>query len=256
MWNFDKIKNYWESRAKEDGSVQSTTNDVYLREIETRVLGDFILKLAPETVADIGCGDGCTTIATALKLPSVKFWGFDYAESMIRNANRNLSETGLENVSFEVGDITDSVKGNYDLIYTTRCLINLPQRRLQINAIHNIYSSLSIGGHFIMIENFIEGQNNFNELRKKYGLPEIAIRDHNLFFEREILMQNIKELFDLENEINISSSYYMSSRIIYSKLCADHGIEPDYFDDHHRYASTLPFSGEYGPLRLLVLKKK
>ena len=138
MWNFDKIKNYWESRAKEDGSVQSTTNDVYLREIETRVLGDFILKLSPETVADIGCGDGCTTIATALKLPSVKFWGFDYAESMIRNANRNLSETGLENVSFEVGDITDSVKGNYDLIYTTRCLINLPQRRLQINAIHNI----------------------------------------------------------------------------------------------------------------------
>jgi len=33
MMDFNGMKKYWENRAKEDDSVQSTTNDVYLREI-------------------------------------------------------------------------------------------------------------------------------------------------------------------------------------------------------------------------------
>jgi len=256
MWDFDKIKKYWENRAKDDDSKQSTTNDVYLREIEARVLSEFLLKLAPKKIADVGCGDGFTTITSASKLPRSKFSGFDYSESMILNANNNLSKTNLNNVSFNIGDITSPINGSFELIYTTRCLINIPDIDLQYKAIQNIHSSLLKDGYFIMIENFIEGQNNFNELRKAYGLPLIQIREHNLFFNRDVLIQNIKDIFNIEYEINISSTYYMMSRIIYSKLCADSCSEPDYYNEHHRYASTLPFSGEYGPLRLLLLKKK
>lgn len=256
MWDFDKIKKYWEKRAKDDNSKQSTTNDVYLREIEARALGDFIIKLAPKRIADFGCGDGCTTITTASKLSSAKFSGFDYSDSMILNANNNLSKTNLDNVTFKIGDITSPINDSFDLIYTTRCLINITNIDLQYKAILNIHSSLLKDGYFIMIENFIEGQNNFNELRKAYGLPSIPIREHNLFFTRDDLMQSIKDIFKIEYEINISSTYYMMSRIIYSKLCVDSCSAPDYYNEHHRYASTLPFSGEYGPLRLLVLKKK
>ena len=60
----------------------------------------------------------------------------------------------------------------------------------------------------------------------------------------------------LEEEINISSTYYLVSRIIYSKICAETGVQMDYFDDHHRYAAGLPFSGEFGPVRLICLRKK
>lgn len=256
MWDFDKIKNYWENRAKDDDSKQSTTNDVYLREIEARVLSEFLLKLAPKKIADVGCGDGSTTITSASKLRSAKFTGFDYSESMILNAKQNLSKTNLDNVTFKIGDITSPISDSFDLIYTTRCLINIPDDDLQYEAIHNIHNSLLKEGYYIMIENFIEGQNNFNELRKAYELPMIPIRPHNLFFSRDILLDKIKDLFKVENEINISSTYYIVSRIIYSKLCADSCSTPDYFNEHHRYASTLPFSGEYGPLKLFVLKKK
>jgi hypothetical protein len=46
------------------------------------------------------------------------------------------------------------------------------------------------------------------------------------------------------------------SRVIYSKICSVKGSAPDYFDIHHELASQLPVCGNFGPVKLLVLKKK
>jgi hypothetical protein len=106
-----------------------------------------------------------------------------------------------------------------------------------------------------MIENFVEGQDNFNRVRELFQLPPIKVRDHNLFFERSKLVDYMTGRFSLVEEHNISSTYYLVSRVIYSRICADRGVAPDYFDEHHRYAAGLPFAGEYGPVRCLVLRK-
>ena len=255
MLTFDEIRNYWEGWASGDSCAQSTTQDVYLREIELRTLSELIFKLNPSTVVDIGCGDGRTTIGIARKLPKISFVGYDYSSAMVENARRNLADEGIGNVSFGQHDILGSIEDQFDLAYTTRCLINLPDWKLQRCAIRNIHASLHVNGHYLMIENFINGHENFNQLRKEYGLPEISVRDHNLFFERRSLLDDIKGLFVLDEELNISSTYYMMSRIVYSRICADSGLQPDYFDAHHRYAANLPFAGEFGPVRLLVLRK-
>lgn len=256
MLTVDEIRSYWEDRAVGDSSAQATTQDVYLREIETRALIEQIGRLKPVTVADIGCGDGRTTIGIAKGFPGSKFSGFDYSDTMVENARVNLAEHGLSNVDLRCHDIRNPLGSCFNLVYSTRCLINLPAWELQRLALWNIHQALHVGGHYLMIENFIEGQENFNRLRREFGLPEIAVRNHNLFFSRDRLLLDIDELFLLEEEINISSAYYMVSRVVYSRICADSGIQPDYFSDHHRYAAQLPFLGEFGPLRLLVLKKK
>ncbi|MEI6415714.1 MAG: class I SAM-dependent methyltransferase, partial [Pseudomonadota bacterium] len=137
----------------------------------------------------------------------------------------------------------------------TRCLINLPSWDLQKIALDNIHRSLKIGGIYLMLENFIEGQANFNKVRKDFGLPEIPIREHNFFFQRDHLLNYIDGQFNIEEEVNISSTYYLMSRVIYSKLCSERGHQPDYFDDHHRFAAGLPFAGEFGPLRLICLRR-
>ena len=108
---------------------------------------------------------------------------------------------------------------------------------------------------YLMVENFIEGQNDFNQVRNNFGLPEIPIREHNYFFQRDRLVEYIGGRFQIEEEVNISSTYYLVSRVIYSKICSEAGQQPDYFDAHHRYAAGLPFAGEFGPVRLLCLKK-
>jgi ubiquinone/menaquinone biosynthesis C-methylase UbiE len=256
MMDFEEVKNYWNGRAKSDSSVQSTTQDVFLREIELNCLVDRIKKYSPLKVADVGSGDGRTTIGVAKYFSDISFCGFDYSSSMINNARTVHIEEGGENVNFELGSILDGLPSSFDLIYTTRCLINLPSWQLQKQAIEKIYHALSDSGHYIMIENFLEGQHNFNKVRRDFGLAEIPVREHNLFFQHDALLNFTNEIFELVEEINISSSYYLASRVIYSKMCAESGELPDYFNAHHRYAANLPFSGEFGPVRLLVFKKR
>ena len=256
MMNFEEIKKYWEKRAVADSSAQSTTQDYYLREIELNVLSERLVRYSPNLVGDIGCGDGRTTLRLANDCTNVTFLGFDYAPSMVKNARANLFSAGLSNVKFEQLDICKGLKGSFDLIYTARCLINLPSWDLQKIAIDNIHNALNKGGVFLMIENFIEGHNNFNQIRKDFGLPEISVRDHNLFFQRQCLLGYIDVKFMIEEEVNISSTYYLMSRVVYSKICSELGKRPDYFDDHHRFAARLPFCGEYGPVSMICLKKK
>lgn len=256
MMNFDEIKNYWENRAALDSSAQSTTQDFYLREIEFNALSERIQRYSPSLLADVGCGDGRTTSRLAVKYPNAFFTGFDYSLSMVENARRVNNSSGVSNIKFNQLDICEGLKDSFNLIYTTRCLINLPSWELQKVAIKNIHEALTIGGIYLMVENFIEGQANFNQIRKNYDLPEIPIRQHNFFFERPRFLDYVNSLFEIEEEINISSTYYLVTRVIYSKICVETGIHPDYFDDHHRFAAGLPFCGEFGPIRLIVLRKR
>ncbi|HJN97279.1 MAG: hypothetical protein CMQ15_16025 [Gammaproteobacteria bacterium] len=79
--NFGKIRNYWKVRALKDQSAQSTTQDVFLREIELSALNENIVKHEPRKIADIGCGDGRTTIALSEFFNEATFSDFDYSQA-------------------------------------------------------------------------------------------------------------------------------------------------------------------------------
>jgi SAM-dependent methyltransferase len=253
----DDIRQYWEGRASSDGSAQSTTNDVYLREIEYSVVNDAVAHLKPESVLDVGCGDARTTARLAASNAEISFAGIDYSESMISNAKAVIAELGLSNLKVVVGDATKPIsEKRHDLVYTNRCLINLPTWDLQRLALENIAKRLPTGKHFLMIENFVEGQQAFNATRRKFGLPEIPVRSHNCFFRRDQLLGEMEREFVVVEERNISSTYYLVSRVIYARICMDEGKSPDYFDAHHKYAAQLPFLGECGPVRALLFRKR
>jgi len=249
--DFDQVKAYWEQRAGSDSSAQSTTMDFYLRDIEYRVVSGLIKIYLPKSVMDVGCGDARTTVRLSAEHPEIAFSGGDYSASMVKNARGNISAMGIENLDVMECDVFQALPvHDLGMIYTTRCLINLPGWEMQQAALNNICNALAPGGFYVMIENFVEGHENFNAVRRDFGLPEIPVREHNFFFEREKLIDFVSDRFDVLEEVNISSSYYLASRAIYSRICQDKGEEPDYFDSHHQYASQLPFCGEYGPVRM------
>jgi SAM-dependent methyltransferase len=251
-----ELKQYWDRRASLNLGPQSTTMDVYMREVEIHALLDRVVGLEHATIADIGCGDGRTTAKLAARCPEAIVQGADFSPNMLEMARQVAEESRLSNLSFREEDVGQGVAGHFDVIVTTRCLINLPSWDLQRKALRNIHAALNDGGHYLMVENFLEGHANMNRVRSAFGLPEIAIRDHNLFFDRSRLLDELRDLFEVIEEVNISSSYYLVTRVIYSKLCLEAGRPPDYFDAHHRLAANLPFSGEFGPVRLLSLKKR
>ena len=252
----EEVRDYWDERARSDDSAQSTTQDYYLRDIEIRCLSETLARHGPRVVMDVGCGDARTTCALAQQFPGATFWGIDYSPAMIENAVKIVESTGVANVRTAIGDITRAAPlPTADLVYTTRCLINVTSAELQAAAIGRIHDSLAPGGTYVMIENFMEGHRNLNALRVQFGLPPIGVRPHNLFFDRQRLERCVRGKFLIVGDVNISSTYYLVSRVIYSRLCQDRGVVPDYFDDHHKYGALLPFAGEYGPVYMLTLTR-
>lgn len=256
----NKIKKYWDERAiKLRGTLSTTTNDVWLRNIEVSLLMAQLKNFSQiSSVLDIGCGDGNTIITLAKNFPTINFVGIDYSEKMVQNAKEKLSIESLDNrVKFIVSDVLDLSKniGKFDAVISDRCLINLPSRDLQSKAIKNIHSVLNSRGVYFAIENFIEGHKEFNIQRKKLGLQEIPVRWHNNFFSESWFLSFIKNLFDTVEEIKFASTYYLVTRVVFSKLCRLQKTEPSYEHPIYEIASQLDSVGDFAPMRFYLLKK-
>jgi len=256
---YEKIKNYWEDRAKDDSSPQSTTEDYYLRQLEIAKLKEAIFRYGSKIkiVGDFGCGDGFSTISLAKEFPSIHFIGYDYSQSMIRNAEKRKKEEGVSNVEFKVIDVLkERASQSFDMIYTDRVIINIPSWEEQKKAIDLIFESLNKGGVYVIIENFIDGHNNFNKLREEFGLDKIEMRWHNLFLDKNTLMPFLEKKSRIIMDENFTSTYFIVSRIVYTKICKLENKKPDYFDIHHKLGSMLPPSGNYGPTSIMIAEKK
>ena len=263
----DKIKRYWNERARETdpASAQATTYDVFLRELEITKLKDKISAASlphGSTVVDLGCGDGYSTVGLAAAFPTVRFIGMDWSEEMLALAGKRLlAQSGLlDRVSFRLGDmrcLSTSVQADrFEVFLTMRSLINLTSSAEQYNTLTQIAERLKAGGYYFGIENFVQGQNNFNRLRVAMGLPEIPVRWHNHFFDEEEFLVEAAKFFDSVVIDNFSSSYYLATRVIYSAGCHLMGVEPDYFHPIHQTAGRLPVIGDFSPIKLVSMRRK
>lgn len=253
---------HWQQRAIDHAdSPAATTDDICLRLLEAKTLRDILPDLLPSdaaSVLDVGCGDGRLIDSLAQHFPTVSFTGVDFSEAMIANAQRQCSNSA--NSTFMTGnalqlassDLTD----RFDVVVTSRCLINLPDLESQRQAIHQIASCLVPNGHYVAIENFMEGQDAMNAARRAIGLNEIPVRWHNRFFTESEFLDAIAEVFEVVELRDFSSAYYYATRVIYSKLCQMQGVEPDYDHDLHHLAIDLPPMGGFSPVRLAILRRR
>lgn len=270
---FAKIQKYWEDRAQASGGArQATTDDIHLRDLELAAIvatlsgelptGAGTAGQAPR-ILDVGCGDGDTTLRIAEAMPGAIVHGIDYAQNMIAIAQDRLARSeapGLrDRVSFAVGDATRLAEltgaTRYAGVITCRALINLPETAMQYDVLRQIAAVLGPGGVYVGTENFMDGQRNLTLARAAMGLPEIAVRWHNLFFEREPLLAALAGPFSSARVDDFASSYYFATRVVYSAMCQMQGVAPDYDHEIHRLAPRLPPTGRFSPVQLIVAKR-
>lgn len=238
-----EIKDYWNRRARKSEAT-ATTNDYYLRFLESRILADEIASLRPKRILDIGCGDAETTIRLASKFPQISFVGLDYAENMIEIAARNIEVerykgNKLDNLRLVEGDFIcdhDSYLENIDLCISCRWLINLSTREDQLMALDKIKTPIRF------IENFLVPHMHLNDLRGQLGLDEIPIANHNVYLDSKRI-----------NAISFADTYYFATRIIYAAECMVKKIKPDYMDYRHSIAIHLPNISDLccAPMRMI-----
>ncbi len=252
--NLEKVREFWNNRA---GLGQCAgSKDIIAKQLEIDAIASYVKD--GMNILEIGCGNGITAIEIARRF-NVTITAFDYASEMIDSAKRIATETSCKGtVSFEVGDVLSmsNFKNKFDLIYTERALINLPDWESQRKAITDILTLIVDGGAYAMCENSQDGLEKINLLRKNVHLEAIAPPWHNRYFnDREIEQLNIPGV-TLEFVNDYSATYYFLSRVINAWLAAKYGKEPNYDSDINQLALQLPSIGNCGQGRIWLWRKK
>lgn len=262
---------FWEQQAKDHGASDLATNpDQHYRKLEIERVLHVIGTMKHDTILDVGCGNGFATRKIAEAFPEAEIVGVDFSPNMIDQANiiTSIGARALD-IEFFQGDVLslsrhkDLGGTKYDVVLSTRCLINLSNFDEQKIGILEMRKMLTPDGRLILVENLKEGLDNLNAVRAKFGLDPIQQRWHNHYIPEPELRKFIASMqghmMTQEYVENIGCMYYIASRVIYAKMCKDQGIEPDYNNPINQIASQLPTFGEFyacSPNFMVILKNE
>jgi SAM-dependent methyltransferase len=117
---------------------------------------------APFRYADLGCGNGFTTLIVAATCPQAEVWGFDFNPAHVEFATNLAARAGLSNVHFaeasfaDIAAMPDTALPEFDFIVSHGVLswISAPNRRHLMAAIAN---RLKPGGMVYLSYNVMTG---------------------------------------------------------------------------------------------------
>jgi ubiquinone/menaquinone biosynthesis C-methylase UbiE len=247
------VRAYWNSRA--GLGKWAGTQDIIAKQLEIEAIAEHVKN--GMRVLELGCGNGVTAIELARRF-DISLVGIDFAEEMVAAA-RQLATGQLVrgSLNFELRSLEElsGFSQPFDLIYTERVLINLPDWPAQSKAIASIGALLVPDGMYVMCENSQDGLDGINLLRKRIGLPKIVPPWHNHYFRDVELEQASFPGLILERINYYSSTYYFLSRVVNAVLAAKEGREPEYEAPVNQLALKLPSIGNLGQGRIWLWRK-
>jgi len=207
----DHILNYWNTQAEAHGAAYSASwGDLFAIQLEIETIGQFIQ--AGDHVLDVGCANGFSLLHHLGKNPA-SLTGVDFSEAMIREAQKRKVD---ECVRFEVGDVRKLrfADGTFDVVYTTRTLINLPTWEEQQASILECLRACKPGGKVILSEAFWEPLALLNALRLLKGLPPLVEHDFNRYLKKRLLEVFLTSQGLAYEVVDYSSVYYLGTRFL------------------------------------------
>jgi ubiquinone/menaquinone biosynthesis C-methylase UbiE len=248
-----RVLDHWNQRAVLADKAGS--EDVIAKQLEVEAIAAHVAD--GMRVLELGCGNGLTALEIATRF-EVAIVALDFADKMVEHARLAARDRKLRGkVEFDVGDVTNlsAIKGSFDLIYTERVLINLPDYSTQAQAIADITRLLVDGGCYVMCENSHDGLDRINALREQVGLIKISPPWHNRYFRDAELEQLDIPGIRLERIEEYSSTYYLLSRVVNAWVAQREGKEPRYNSPINEIALHLPPIGNFAQGRIWLWRK-
>lgn len=247
------IKEYWESQGRTHKNAHSASwGDYYAIALEIETISRYIKQA--QSVLDVGCANGFSTFRQHELQPEARFTGIDYAGAMIDYANQSKAEKKLSDdvVQFRVASILDIPfgSGTYDVVYTTRVLINLPTWEQQLQGIQECLRVAKTGGKVIFSEAFWEPLCLLNSIRLLLKLAPLVEHDFNRYLKKERLntwLQQQKLKFEVQE---FSSIYYLGSRCLREYFEGSEIQQASY--DHPLNKAFYELERQYSPSGLSV----
>jgi SAM-dependent methyltransferase len=119
-------------------------------------------------VADVGCGQGASTILMAQAFPKSRFFGFDYHEGSIDAARQSAKQAGVaDRVTFQVVKAKEFPGKDYDFVAMFDCLHDMGD---PVGAATHVKQSLRADGTWMVVEPFAneELKDNLNPVGRVY----------------------------------------------------------------------------------------
>ena len=119
-------------------------------------------------VADVGCGQGASTILLAKAFPQSFFFGFDYHDKSIEVARESARRNGVaDRVTFTLAKAKDFPGKDYDLVAFFDCLHDMGD---PAGASAHVRKSLANDGTWMIVEPFANDQlkDNLNPVGRVY----------------------------------------------------------------------------------------
>jgi len=156
-----------------------------------------------------------------------------------------------------VGDVLElDREGDYDLVFSVRCLQNLTSWELQKIALKNITRALRLGGEYVMEECFWAGLNNLNEARLELDLEPVPESWHNCFFHEGRTIELMESLgCSYQDQNAFLSGYYFGSRVLLPALIP-RGKEVTSGSRLNDYFANLPAGGDFCPMKILRFRRQ
>lgn len=211
----DRILDFWNAQADKFGTDHTASwGDHCAIDLEIRTIGQYISE--GQDILDVGCANGYSAFQHVNKnIRSLT--GVDFSETMIREAHKNRAERGSPaHVSFEVGDVRSLQfeDSSFDVVYTTRTLINLPTWDEQKQGVAECLRVCRGGGTVIFSEAFWEPLVILNSMRALRSLPPLVEHDFNRYLKKTRLEAFLAQ-HDIRFEVvDFSSIYYLGSRFL------------------------------------------
>ena len=119
-------------------------------------------------VADVGCGQGASTLLMAAAFPNSRFFGFDYHDKSIEAARDSAKRQDLaDRVTFDVAKAKEYPGKDYDLVAVFDCLHDMGDPK---GAAAHVRQSLGKEGTWMIVEPFAndELKDNLNPVGRVY----------------------------------------------------------------------------------------
>lgn len=209
------ILEFWNSQAEKHGKLHDASwGDIHAINLEIQTIGQFIS--ANDDVLDVGCANGYSMIHHLDKQVQ-SLTGVDFSASMIEQAQKNLQGKDVDcKITFEVGDVRNLQfeDNTFDVVYTTRTLINLPTWKEQIQGIEECIRVSKTNGKIIFSEGFWEPLVLLNAMRVLKSLPPLVEHDFNRYLKKSNLEDYFRSKSINFEVIDFSSIYYLGSRFL------------------------------------------
>ncbi len=211
----DFILDFWNNQADVHGTSHSASwGDIYAINLEVENIGRHITE--NDDVLDVGCANGYSMLCHLDKKPR-SLTGVDFSPSMIEQAEKNLTnQSGDTKIDFHVGDVRKLQfdDESFNVVYTTRTLINLPNWKDQQQGIEECIRVCKTGGKVIFSEAFWEPLVLLNALRALKSLPPLVEHDFNRYLKKTKVEDFLNEKNIKFEAVDFSSVYYLGSRFL------------------------------------------